>query len=232
MSQTCSSGFQALGQAAAWIESGMASRFLVTGSEAPLTPYFTKQMAALGIYTSGESDYPNRSLDLAKTANTFVLGEGASSVAIEAAQAGRSYLSRITGIGFGRETTNHPAGIHPAGSALRQSMEQALTGHDRGTIDAVVAHSPGTLQGDKAEAEAIKTVFNRAIPTTGNKWKIGHTLGASGLFSLELGLAMFAHDRFIGVPYLDQPNDFSPTKLIINAQGFGGHAVSIIIERD
>lgn len=67
---------------------------------------------------------------------------------------------------------------------------------------------------------------------TTNKWKIGHAFGASGALNIELALLMLQHQKFIGVPYLE--NSKTPKKLeyiLINAVGFGGNAVSILLSK-
>ena len=68
---------------------------------------------------------------------------------------------------------------------------------------------------------------------TSNKWKIGHTLGASGGFSLELAILMMQNQEFIGIPFLsnnDKPDGIK--KVLVNAVGFGGNAVSILLSLD
>jgi len=65
-----------------------------------------------------------------------------------------------------------------------------------------------------------------------NKWKVGHTFGASGLLSLELAVQMLQNQTFIGVSYLKEktaPKELN--KIMINAVGFGGNAVSVIVEK-
>ncbi|MGB5500014.1 MAG: beta-ketoacyl synthase N-terminal-like domain-containing protein, partial [Maribacter sp.] len=47
---TCSTALHALLNGVAWLKSGMASKFLVGGSEAPLTPFTLAQMKAMRIY--------------------------------------------------------------------------------------------------------------------------------------------------------------------------------------
>ena len=65
---------------------------------------------------------------------------------------------------------------------------------------------------------------------TSNKWKIGHTFGASGALSIELAILMMLHQKFIDIPFLDnqkQPKQIK--KVLVNAVGFGGNAVSILL---
>jgi 3-oxoacyl-(acyl-carrier-protein) synthase len=110
-------------------------------------------------------------------------------------------------------------------------MKMAMGNVNKKEIDVIVMHAPGTIKGDLSEFNAIKKVFRNDIPAlTSNKWKIGHTLGASGGFSLEMAILMLQHQRFIGIPYLTDGVDPSQiNKVMVNAVGFGGNAVSILL---
>ena len=48
---TCSTALHALLNGVAWLNSGMADKFLIGGSEAPLTPFTIAQMKAMKIYS-------------------------------------------------------------------------------------------------------------------------------------------------------------------------------------
>ncbi len=77
----------------------------------------------------------------------------------------------------------------------------------------------------------LALLFGENLPAmTSNKWKIGHTFGASGVLSLELAVLMLQHQEFIPVPFSSISK--SPKRLkniLVNAVGFGGNAVSILI---
>ncbi len=229
---TCSTALHAVLNGIAWLISGMARRFLAGGSEAPLTPFTLAQMKALKIYSREEGAYPCLALDLNKKSNTMVLGEGAAMVCLEQGPKVGA-LALITGVGYATEPLEHGASLSEGGDCLRRSMERALEGIDPGEVDAVVMHSPGTLKGDRAEFEAVKSVFGKDLPAlTTNKWKLGHTLGTSGLLSLELAVLMLQHQRFIGVPYRQEaPPPDRLHRILVNAVGFGGNAVSICLQR-
>jgi 3-oxoacyl-(acyl-carrier-protein) synthase len=65
---------------------------------------------------------------------------------------------------------------------------------------------------------------------TTNKWKIGHTFGASGILSLEMAILMMQHNKFIGVPFAEAQTQTKPIKkVLVNAVGFGGNAVSVLL---
>jgi 3-oxoacyl-(acyl-carrier-protein) synthase len=87
------------------------------------------------------------------------------------------------------------------------------------------------LKGDTSEYKAIQQLFGDNLPMLStNKWKIGHTFGASGMLSLELALLMMQNNTFVGIPYVIEPNPRKNIrKVLINAVGFGGNAVSILV---
>ncbi|MEM6721713.1 MAG: beta-ketoacyl synthase N-terminal-like domain-containing protein [Bacteroidota bacterium] len=230
---TCSTALHALLNGIAWMQSGMASKFIVGGSEAPLTPFTIAQMQALHIYAKKEAKYPCLSLDLEKTRNTMILGEGAASICLEKG-ATPNALAKIRGIGYATEILTHNTSISAEGICFEKSMRMALQNHALEEIDAIVLHAPGTIKGDLAEYQAIKKIFCNEIPNlTTNKWKIGHTFGASGMLSVELAILIIQQQQFISIPYLEKekkPKQLN--KVLVNAVGFGGNAVSVLLSKD
>jgi len=229
---TCSTALHALLNGVAWLRAGMAQKFLVGGSEAPLTPFTIAQMQAMKIYSSFGTDYPCRALDLDKKVNTMVLGEGAASACLELGRVPNA-LAYIEGIGYATETLKHSVSISNDAECMRKSMQMALQNTSPHEVDVVVMHAPGTIKGDSSEYAAIKNIFGDNLPLlTTNKWKIGHTFGASGLLSLEFAVQMLQHNHFIDIPYRTaQKSDKPLKKILINAVGFGGNAVSILISK-
>ncbi|MDX1314821.1 MAG: beta-ketoacyl synthase N-terminal-like domain-containing protein, partial [Eudoraea sp.] len=228
---TCSTALHALLNGIAWIQSGMTDKFLVGGSEAALTPFTLAQMRALKIYSEEENDYPCRALDLQKTTNSMILGEGAGAVCLEVKPATEP-LGYISGVGYATEPLEHSVSLSTDARCFQRSMNMALNGLNPGEVDAVVMHAPGTVKGDLAEFRAIEAVFSDRMPAlTTNKWKLGHTFGASGVLSLELALLMMQHQEFIPVPFVEDVRPEKLNKVLVNAVGFGGNAVSILLER-
>ena len=227
---TCSTGLHALLNGIAWLQSGMCSQFLVGASEAPLTPFTLSQMTALKVYSNEETDLANKCLDFDKTSNTMVLGEAAAclSLSLDTEKA----LAKITGIGYATEILSSSTSISTGAACFQKSMKMAIANYSLEDIDAIIMHAPGTIQGDKTELEAIKKVFGTTIPLlTSNKWKVGHTFATSGLLSIELAIMMLQHQHFIETPFYQNKN--TPKKLrriLVNAVGFGGNAVSVLIE--
>ncbi|MFV5690964.1 beta-ketoacyl synthase N-terminal-like domain-containing protein [Flavobacterium sp. LT1R49] len=227
---TCSTALHALLNGVAWLRSGMADKFLVGGSEAPLTDFTIAQMRALKIYSNSKETYPNRALDLEKKQSTMILGEGAGVCCLEIGKK-ENALAYIEGIGYATEILEHNISISAEATCFQKSMKMALQNTNLSEVDVIVMHAPGTIKGDLTEYKAIEKVFGETLPLlTTNKWKIGHTFGASGILSMELAIMMMQHNRFIGVPFAEAQLQTKPIrKVLINAVGFGGNAVSVLL---
>lgn len=230
---TCSTALHAVLNAVAWLQAGMASKFLVGGSEASLTPFTLAQMHALKIYATQNSEYPCRAFDLTKTKNSMVLGEGAAVACLELGTPTHA-LAYIEGIGYATDDIKHNISISDEAICFQKSMLMALQNTSIHEVDAIVMHAPGTLKGDTSEYKAIQKIVGESLPLlTTNKWKIGHTFGASGMLNLELAVLMMQHNQFIQIPYLDnQKQTKDIKKVLINAVGFGGNAVSILLSKE
>jgi 3-oxoacyl-(acyl-carrier-protein) synthase len=226
---TCSTALHALLNGVAWLRAGMATKFLVGGSEAPLTPFTIAQMEAMKIYSRDTGAYPCRALDMDKLHSTMVLGEGAGSACLELGVVPNA-LAVIEGVGYATEALKHSVSISAEADCLQKSMRMALAGVDLADVDAVVMHAPGTVKGDSSELAAIKNIFGESLPLlTTNKWKVGHTFGASGILNLELAVLMLQHNRFIPSPFYPQTQNRDLKKVLVNAVGFGGNAVSVLV---
>ena len=113
------------------------------------------------------------------------------------------------------------------------------------TIDYINAHGTSTPLGDKAETNAIKTVFGehaRKLSISSTKSQLGHLLGASG--GVELVVCMMAlrdsvcpaDDQLrqrptrpaISTTRRTQPRERKLRVVMSNSFGFGGHNASII----
>lgn len=234
---TCSTALHALLNGVAWIQSGMTDKFLVGGTEASLTEFTIAQMQAMKIYAknsvaerSRSDHYPCKAFDLEKKKNTMILGEGASSICLEKGDK-KNAIAKISGIGYATEILEHNVSLSAEATCFQKSMKMAIGDFNPDEIDVVVMHAPGTIQGDKSELKAIEKVFQNKRPfLTTNKWKLGHTFGASGMLSLELAILMLQKQEAISVPFaMEQSQPKAINKVLINAVGFGGNAVSVLL---
>ncbi|MBI6119330.1 beta-ketoacyl synthase N-terminal-like domain-containing protein [Salegentibacter maritimus] len=231
-SVTCSTGLHAVVNAIAWMQAGFVNKFLAGGSEAALTAFTIAQMKAMKIYASEDLDFPCRALDMGKKRNSMILGEASGILALQKENS-ENAIAKITGIGYATETLKHSVSISENGESLQRAMKMAIGEKDFSKIDAVVMHAPGTIKGDLSEVNAIKALFGENTPAiTSNKWKLGHTFAASGILNIELAALMLQHQEFIEVPFSEISK--TPARLeniLVNAVGFGGNAVSVLISR-
>lgn len=272
---TCSTALHALLNGIAWIQSGMTAKFLVGGSEAPLTPFTIAQMQALKIYAPFDSaqgtnlvtsttlssqgdnpkqdnevaersrstgtenkvaersrSYPCQALNFNKKKNSMVLGEGAAMACLERGKQSNA-LALIQGIGYATEPLKHNVSISADARCFQESMKMALGSLSPKNVDVIVMHSPGTVKGDLSELKAIEKVFCNKLPfLTTNKWKVGHTFGASGMLSIEMAILMLQYQKHIQPPlYQQEVKKESIQIIMVNAVGFGGNAVSVLLSK-
>ena len=191
-------------------------------------------MQALKIYSrsnQNEEAYPNQALNLNKIENTMILGEGAAMACLESGVT-KNALAKIINIGYATEILEHNASLSTNALCFQRSMSMALGDLNPEDIDVIITHTPGTIKGDKAEINAISKIFCNKTPSlTTNKWKIGHSLGASGILSIEMAVLMLQHQKFISVPYLKTEAPKHIKHILVNAVGFGGNAVSILLSK-
>ncbi|MBS3737567.1 beta-ketoacyl synthase N-terminal-like domain-containing protein [Mesohalobacter halotolerans] len=227
---TCSSALHALLNASAFLQSGLLSEFIIGGSEAPLTGFTIAQMQALKLYSKQLNHLPCHSLDFKKNDNTLVLGEAACLAKLSTKP--KENAIKVSGVGYATESISHSVALSSEADCLQESMQMALNLAQVQSVDVVVMHAPGTVKGDKSELKAIQKTFTIMPALTTNKWQIGHTFGASGAMSLEMAVLMLENNTFIQNPFYK--NDKVPQQInsvMINAVGFGGNAVSVVLEK-
>jgi len=227
---TCGSGLQAIANACAWIRAGMCTQALAGGTEAPLSDFTLAQFRSLGIVSRHTEGFACKPLYKNKESNTLCLGEAAGMALLSPEPS----AYRLAGIGFGTEQAGSLSGITPEGKALKGSMREALEQAGIKRPDAVIAHAPGTLRGDAAETAALHVLFGDKIPVYSTKYLTGHTLGASGMLSLQLALLLLDGEVVPRIPYEtgSGPLAVVPQTILINATGFGGNAVSLVIKKE
>lgn len=242
-SVTCSTALHAVFNGIAWMNSGLAERFIVGGVEAPLTGFTIAQMKALRIYTNDTAaEYPSRPCSSeTPLLDTMALGEGGALFALEKTDLADGVerkdfiLGVIESIGYGIEFSDTATSITEEGTALQKAMSMAMSGSAQyGPVDMIILHAPGTVKGDRSELSAIRAVFGNELPVlVSNKWFIGHTFGASAALSLEYALLILAEGDYVDFPY---PVTFENhrrriRRIMINAAGFGGNAASLIVSK-
>jgi len=189
----CASGLQAIGTGYDLLRLGVQDALLCGGSE-ELHPSVTGIFDLLFATSTKYNDSPQktpRPFDADR--DGIVCGEGAGIVVLETLDHARSRGARILAEVAGYNTGG--SGDHVSQSnresvtrCMRKTMEDA--GVRKGELDYVSAHATATVQGDQAEAEAICEVAGDAVPVSGLKGHMGHTLGASGAIELIATIGM------------------------------------------
>jgi len=230
---TCSTALHSILNGIAWLTSGMTTKFMAGGAEAPLSDFTIAQMRALRIYSEEKGSFPSLPIEKNKTTNSLVLGEGAAVFCLEKDK-GQHRQATIQGFGFSTELIEHNVSLSAEAECLKEAMKMALKNANLETVDSIVMHAPGTLKGDESEYKAIQHLFGEKIPhLISTKYTTGHTFGASGAISIELAILMLKNKKLINLPYesFSAGNKNNPTNIMVNATGFGGNAVSIILSK-
>ncbi len=232
-SMTCSTALQSFLNGMAWLRSGMADLVIAGAVEAPLTAHTIAQMKALKIYSTSKTnvDYPLRALDLNKKTNGLILGEAAVIAILE--KYNDQSILKLKSFGFATEPQKHPVSIDPQGKGFQKSMQMALKNAGNINIDVIICHATGTIEGDKAEINAIEAVFKNAPLITSTKWMTGHSFGSAGMHSILMAHLMFEKQQFITAPYLSKEFIIPAAinTIMINTLGFGGQAISLILSK-
>ncbi|HWX17877.1 MAG TPA: beta-ketoacyl-[acyl-carrier-protein] synthase family protein [Chthoniobacterales bacterium] len=248
VSSACTSGLDAVADAAAMIRFGETEIAIAGGTDAPITPLVMGSFIASGLvcHDNGDSEGASRPFDWLRKSG--VLSEGAGIFIMEnleraLARGARIYMELT---GFAKRRDFDPT--KPA-SALADSMELALANAQItiNEVDYISAYGPGDPVLDAAEVVTIKDVFaDRAysIPVSSIKGVTGNPLAAGGPFQVA-ACALSIRDQIIAPTanyQVEDPNcdlDFVPnrarkTKLdcaLINVRGLGGSASTLVVNR-
>ena len=184
----CATGGHAIGEASEIIRRGDADVMLAGGAEAAIYEAMVGGFAAMRALSTRNDDPQRASRPFDTGRDGFVIGEGAGVVVIEALEhaeaRGAEVLAELVGYGATADASHitlpAPGGIGAVRAARRALEKAGLTPAD---IDHVNAHATSTPEGDKAELQAIRTIFGDdagRVAITANKSMLGHTLGAAG----------------------------------------------------
>ncbi len=237
ISTACSSSFKALATARRLIEHGLADAAVV-GSADSLC-----RTTIFGFHSLGLTA-PTATQPFARDRCGITLGEGSAYVLIErdSEATRRAAIARIAGLGAASDAFHHTS-PHPEGLGgqlcMRQALDNARLSPD--DIDCVSAHGTGTRLNDAAEALAVTRVFERRVPLTATKSLTGHTLGSAGLTALVLAIESLRRqeipatlraapvDDSLGVAVVERRTPARLRHVLVNAFGFGGSNVSVIV---
>jgi len=184
----CATGGHAIGEASEIIRRGDADVMVAGGAEAAIYEPMVGGFAAMRALSMRNDDPTTASRPFDSGRDGFVIGEGAGVMILEALEhvqaRGAQILAELVGYGATADASHitlpAPGGIGAVRAARRALEKAGLTPAD---IDHVNAHATSTPEGDKAELQAIRTIFGDdagRVAITANKSMLGHTLGGAG----------------------------------------------------
>ena len=184
----CATGGHAIGEAWETIRRNDADTMVAGGSEAGVYEPLMGGFDSMRALTRRNDDPEGASRPFDQGRDGFAPGEGAGVLVLEELEHARArgvpILAEIVGYGATADAS-HITLPAPGGMGAVKAAQRALrkAGLDASDVVHVNAHATSTPEGDKAELQAIRTIFgDRAgsVTITANKSMIGHTLGAAG----------------------------------------------------
>ncbi len=249
----CASGSYAVIEAYHFIQRGEADFVIVGGCESVNTKLAFASLARMGALSSRNDDPQRASRPFDKDRDGFVYGEGATSLILESeeharARGAKNIYAEVLG---GRLTGDayHVTAPDPNGEGAIRAMRSALqvSGLEPTDVDVVFAHGTSTPLNDVTETKAIKQAFGDhayKLAITATKSMVGHTMGGAGSISavaasltLKNGVIPPTINHETPDPECDLdyvPNKSRQAKVnvaIINAFGFGGQNVVVVMRR-
>lgn len=235
VSNACVSGIMAVSVAKRLLQSGMYDHAFVVGgdevSEFVLSGFNSFQAM---------SDAPCKPYSANRTGVN--LGEAAAAALVTIND--NKAIAKITGDGSVNDA-NHISGPSRTGEGLVRSILSALQEADitNDKVDYISAHGTATPFNDEMEAIALNRLGLQDVPVNSYKGYYGHTLGASGLLEMVIGLeSMRRGELYVSAGY-DEPGVSQPINVITEnkkkdiavflktASGFGGCNTAVLFEK-
>lgn len=244
----CASGAEAIVQAAEMIRSGAADVVIAGGVDASVNDLVITGFSQIRALSTREGDPQRASRPFDGGRDGFVLAEGAGVVVLESEEHARARGAAVLGEVAGGAVTSDANDIVAADPAMqRRVMQKALdaAGMQPEDIGFVHAHATSTPVGDRLEGQAINAIFGPDVPVTSTKGHTGHLLGGAGALAAVVVLEALRTGQLPGtlnLEALDPEVDLNviteaahdlpagPAKAgLVNAFGFGGHSVALVI---
>lgn len=242
-----------IGLAARMIACNDADVMLAGGAEKGSTPLGIGGFGAARALSTRNDDPQAASRPWDKDRDGFVLGDGAGIMMLEeyehAKKRGAKIYAELVGFGMSSDAyhmTSPPENGAGAALAMENALKDARVSPEK--IGYVNAHGTSTPAGDKAEAQAVKSVFGASanrIMVSSTKSMIGHLLGAAGAVESIISILALRDQVIPPTINLDNPDegcdlDFVPHTsrqikgldyVLCNSFGFGGINGSLIFRK-
>jgi len=245
VSAACASGAHAIGQAWSLVATGQQD-VVICGGTQELDWTGMAGFDALGAFTSWEGDPAEAARPFSHDRDGLVPSGGAAILVLESLEHARRRDARIRAEILSYAFSSD--GFHvtaPAGEGAVQAIRSALESARLGTgeIEYINAHAPGTVVGDRIEAEAILEVFGaHGPPVSSTKSMSGHECWMAGASEVAYSLLM-AEGGFVapncnyagpepGLEALDvvtATREVRPRTILSNSFGFGGTNACLVL---
>src|SRR5271154_7156197 len=238
VSCACASSAKVFGSARRMIEAGIIDAALVGGVDSLcLTTLYGFHSLQL------TSKAPCRPFDAAR--DGISIGESGAFALLERVPDsvdGDAVL--LLGIGESNDAY-HMSAPHPEGLGARLAMQAALrtANLEPDAIDYINLHGTGTLSNDRAESQAVASIFGPTTPCSSTKGATGHTLGAAGALEAVIsalalrnglmpgGIQTTRVDPTLTAHYIKENRRAPLRRVLSNSFGFGGTNCSLIFGR-
>ncbi|NJL93764.1 MAG: beta-ketoacyl-ACP synthase II [Anaerolineae bacterium] len=249
LSSACSTGNNAIGESAAWIQRGLADVVITGATEAGVTALSVAGFNNMTAISRRNKTPEAASRPFDRDRDGFVMSEGAAILVLEALEHAQARGARIYAevVGYGMTSdAYHVTAPASDGEGAMRAMQLALkdAGLQPEDIDYINAHGTSTPLNDAMETLAIKRTFGElaySIPVSSTKSMTGHVMGAGAAVEAVFSI-MALQDNFIPPTInLDNPDpacdlDYVPHQgrqktlrhVMSNSFGFGGHNVVVI----
>ncbi|MCR5481196.1 MAG: beta-ketoacyl-ACP synthase II [Clostridia bacterium] len=250
LATACSSGTNAIGEAARMIKHGYLDTVIAGGAEAGFAPVCFAgfvNMTAISLKT----DRNRCCIPFDKERDGFVMGEGAAFMILEEYEHAKARGAKIYGeiAGYGATCDAYHITLpEPGGEGAARAMKDAIedAGISPADIDYINAHGTGTPANDATETRAIKKVFGEHtdVMISSTKSMTGHLLGAAGAVE-AIACIKAMEDSFVPptinlrVPDPELDLDYVPNEgrnrelkyTLSESLGFGGHNAVLVFKK-
>jgi 3-oxoacyl-[acyl-carrier-protein] synthase II len=250
----CASSGHAMGDAMHVLRRGEADAMIVGGAEAAVGPICVAAFSAMKALSTRNSEPTKASRPFDKDRDGFVLSEGAAMFVLEteehAKARGATIYAEIVGYANSCDAY-HITAPDEQGRGAGRSMKWALrdAGLNSDQIGYINCHGTSTPLGDKAEVQAVLSLFGDQIrKSAGGKVLMsstksmhGHGLGASGAIESIACIQALREGVIPPTINLDNPDEGFDVDLVPhhakerrikyamnNTFGFGGHNCTLV----
>jgi len=221
---TCAeaSSHLAIGEAYRTIARGAADVSLCGGAESKLNPMGLLRQDLVGHLTVRGNDDPAKAVrPFDKSRSGTAVAEGGAVVVLEelahALDRGARIYCELVGMGssFGTEDFIFPeAGGGPISLATEKALKDASI--SSGEVDLVYAFACGLKEHDRAEALAIKQVFDNT-PVTSIKGQVGNSGAGSGALDVVAGVLSLSEGYVPATTNFENPDEQCPVHVATEA---------------